>query len=569
MVQQPLPSAGSGLAKYLTSAVPYVRTYARPLLTAAVAAPLPTTPLIIGGALLVTGLTWWYFNDQNREALRNKAMAKFLANNSSKPTVSYQLRIYSTNNRHTTGFDVYPFNTPLWAYSDYRISDNMPRYPEIDTIEEGRYYIEGYLNRPNSSGGPFWQSMYNVDPRTLVITLLNPPNWSNLSDSERQQAVDSLDDSDWEDIVRAMPAGGTLSEGDILGREILLTGDSDSIFESLRKGRIVPPGTKIPTILEGQEAAHLQTELDKLKADLADLPTALNRPGLGTIGASLAGLTGLVRNTDTNVAKVGEAVAASQVANNDNFNEVKKRLKSVAGFLNFDRILNILIWVNTLHNAFMISADLARSLLSMVSTSLKALPGDSLLGLPTESADGAPLDLATVINKSIEKWIIGAVGAKNYKLMALELAQVNRIYQSVSNLSSETSSILDSFRGPIAAGFERISQVGNALRRNGIVRDDSYPAMNEKVTIRSKGLSRLDRATDRLESLNNAVSVVESIASSVVSIQEEVTEIKKYRKEYEDEKAKLIKEIEKKEVDSKKASTAPDIKEEDEERHAA
>lgn len=567
MVQQPLPSANLG--KYLTAAVPYVRTYARPLLTAAIASPLPTTPLIIGGALLVVGASYWYFSQQNKDAVQAKAMEKYQPIGSDNPTVPYQLRIYSTNNRHTTGFDVYPSNTPLYGYSNYRIRDQSAEYPEANTIEKGQYVIDAFLNRPSSNGGPFWQVLYNVDPRTLKITLLNPPSWSDFSETQKLEALDALNNEDWEDIVRAMPQGGTLSEGDILGREILLTGDPDSLFESLRKARVVPPGTKIPTILEGQEAAHLQGELDKLKADLANLPTALNRPGLGTIGASLAGLTGLARNTDANVTKVGEAVTEAQKANNDNFNEIKKRLKSVANFLNFDRILNILIWVNTLHNAFMLSADLARSLLSMISTSLKALPGDSLLGLPTESVDGSPLDLATTINKSIEKWIIGAVGAKNYKLMALELAQINRIYQSVGNLSSETSSILDSFRGPIAAGVERISQVGNALRRNGVVRDDSYPVMNEKVTIRSKGLSRLDRATDRLEALNNAVSVVESIASSVISIQEEVTEIKKYRKEYEDEKSKLIKEIEKKESDSKKASLTPDIKEEDEERHAA
>ena len=524
------------------------------------AAAIGGSILLVAGAYVAVGAAYHYFSQQNLKSIQDKALEKHLKG-------KFESGLYNVKIRGRGVFGEF-FEDTIPKYGGYFASgvnadqylkhfnssasapDHMKNEPVMKVISDGK--ILPHHNDANWFYGA-------LEPITILSQEL-ATTWDKLTNEERRAAINNLSDDEWNDIIKSMPQGGTIQSGQTLDNDVMTVEDA----------RVHASGTKILTAEQQAIREAIKPELDTIANDLAK-----NGAAIAALSAAIGLTAGTVGNIDKNVANLGNvatqtktSVETMQKNMNENFNKIRTRLKGIAGFLNFDRILNVLIWINTLHNAYMLSADLGRSLLSMVSTTLKALPGNSLLGLPTEAEDGSPLDLATTINKSIEKWIIGAIGAKNYKLMALELAQINRIYQSVGNLSSETSSILDSFRGPIAAGVERISQVGNALRRNGVVRDDSYPAMNEKVTIRSKGLSRLDRATDRLEALNNAVSVVESIASSVISIQEEVAEIKKYRKEYEDEKSKLVKEMEKKETDSKKASAAPDIKEEDEERYA-
>lgn len=516
-----------------------------------VAAPPLAIPLLIGGGVLAAQAAWFYWNDQNKKSIQDKAYAKYLPSSPQQGAGTW------------TGEGITLQGNPSGvSYTATGVLEGgntrMPNsYPEFYNYPAYPSYIVRLENGSLAKAGEYLLHLHTK--------LLKPTTWDGLSASQKQEAIESLSDEDWKQTIGEMQQGGTLNDGQLLSSPAML----------LDNGREIPSSSRV---LSPSQAAIVEGVMDRLKPyqdKVEEMAAILAAAGLVGIGANIAKQSSTIKNIDSNIAKLGDvatqtknSVDAMQKNMNENFNKIRTRLKGIASFLNFDRILNILIWVQTLHNAFMLSADLSRSLTSMFSTALKALPGNSLLGLPTESEDGSPLDLTTTINKSVENWITRAIGAKNYKLMVLELAQINRIYQSTANISSDMSSIFDSFRNPLAAGIERISVIGNALRRNGVVRDDAYSIMPEKISIRSKGLSRIDRVVEGLETLSNATSSVESVASDVISIQEEVAEIKKYRKEYEDEKTKLTKEIEKKEADTKKASLAPNTTEEDEQRYA-
>jgi hypothetical protein len=513
------------------------------LVAAAIAAPLPTTPLVIGGALLVVGASYWYFSEQNRKAAEERAKQKYLAANPDSDVIqqpAFQggqidgaMYYCGFNLTRSDGVVVYFGKYDQGAQHLYGPVKSLraAKHPTANEVEcfvtcrgtsftglteLGEYKVHGI--------GGAWQ--YETFKLTDLILASggadnggNPSTttkpWEQWTDAQRQAAIDMLDDNDWEDIVRAMPLGGTLSEGDILGREILLTGDKDSPYASARKPRIVDAGWNVPTIFDDQVGPHL-----------------------GSLATGIAGAAGLSAATriKPDIDALKNSLAEAQKATNDNFNQIKKRLKSIAGFLNFDRILNLLIWWQTLHNAFMLSADLSRSLVSAFSTALKALPGDSLLGLPTESEDGSPLDLATTINSSVETWIKGAIGAENYVQMKTSLAEINRIYQSVANGTNLILSAAQATQSMVELVGERAGRIGNAMKRFGVVGERAYGWMSENMNARTSWFNRMQ---ERISNTQEAVSSVEQIAGSVISIQESVTQLKAEKTQIETSLEKL------------------------------
>ena len=501
---------------------------------AAVLAPEIGTIVAVAGAYVAIGAAYYAWKQAQNDQLQALAMKGLCSGPNPIPScgTGYQVRIYSTNNRHTTGFDVYPSNTPDWAYSAYRIIDQSGTYPEANTIEKGQYVIEAYLHRP---GSPFWQTLYNVDPRTLVETPIGRKPWSEWSQAERESAIRNLTDDQWNQVLSQLQQAGTLQPGQTLPNDVIL----------LDNAQVQSAGTKALTAEQQAIREAIKPELDRINNDLAKNAAAiaaiagtlgLAGATIGNIDKNVANLGNVATQTRQAVDNVGSKVDAARNEINDNFNKVKKRLSGIASFLNIDRILNILIWWQTLHNAFMLSADVGRSLVSAFSTVLKALPGDSLLGLPTESEDGSPLDLATTINSSVETWIKGAIGAENYVQMKTSLAEINRIYQSVTNATNVILSAAQATQSIVQLVGERVGRVGNSLKRFGVVGERAYAWMSENMNART---SWFDRLQERINNTQEVVSSVEQIAGSVISVQESVKQLKAEREQIETSLEKL------------------------------
>lgn len=540
MVQSPLPPAG--LAAYLTSATPFVRTYARPLVAAAVAAPLPTTPLIIGGALLVVGASYWYFSEQNRKALEEKAKAKYLAANPDSdvagdlPFYGGQLPIiYNVRYNVTTdtGYVVIGSTTQqVWGAINkvYLALYDGGTWVAFDT--HGLYFNQ-YSQRDPNSVIQYLTPLDVGDKRHWHLTIesvapasnqpdtggnlprINPKPWQQWTDAQRQAAVDSLDDDDWEDIVRAMPLGGALSEGDIIGRQVLLTGDKDNPFISARSPRTVASDTTVPTVFDDQVGPYI---------------AAL------TAGVAVAAGTTAASKIRPDIDALKSSVAEAQKANNDNFNDLKKRAKNISVGINWDRFLLLMTWWQTLHNCQMLSADIARSLVSSVEIAMAALPGDSLLGVPTEDPDGTPLDVGKTISTSFEGFVKGAVGAENYAEMKIELAQINRIYQASSNLLNSMQQLTNDLQNIATLTGENTSRIGNALTRFGVVGEDAYKAMDEDLDSKTSFINRLQA---KLEAGQSVASNLEAIIQSVYSTEQTLIEIQNQSIEFK----KAVKDI--------------------------
>lgn len=80
-------------------------------------------------------------------------------------------------------------------------------------------------------------------------------------------------------------------------------------------------------------------------------------------------------------------------------------------------------------------------------------------------------------------------------------------------------------------GAETTAKVGNALRRDGVVREGSLPEFPEIVTTQTARQKKIQRMIDGIDSLDDAASSLYSVTSDVREIGEEISEIKEIRKE--------------------------------------
>lgn len=202
--------------------------------------------------------------------------------------------------------------------------------------------------------------------------------------------------------------------------------------------------------------------------------------------------------------------------------KTKDRINKVGEFLQIDRLLNILIWWQTLHNAFMLSNNIATTLTSALSQALAALPGNSLLGIPTEAEGGSPLDIGAQINGMFETTVKKAVGEDNYTSIKATWAKANRIYQASANLLGAVQSAIQGVQSVVEVTGEYTGKIGNALKSFGLVGEKAYNWMAEKMSVKTAWMQKLE---DGLNSTSGMASNLESVVSSVASTQDSINQI--------------------------------------------
>jgi methyl-accepting chemotaxis protein len=186
------------------------------------------------------------------------------------------------------------------------------------------------------------------------------------------------------------------------------------------------------------------------------------------------------------------------------------RFNKVAQWLHLDRALNILIWWQTLHNAYMLSSNLGQTLTSATSNVLAAI------GI--KDAEGQPLDIGAIVGKTLDNAAKTALGEKTWGGMKAEWRRYNRIYQAAANLLNAVQSIGQSILSALEIVGSWIAGIGNALRKFGEVSDRAYQWMNPQPNFQNKFFTALETA-------ENVVSQVDAIASEVLSVQETLKQI--------------------------------------------
>jgi hypothetical protein len=270
----------------------------------------------------------------------------------------------------------------------------------------------------------------------------------------------------------------------------------------------VPPGGSTGNPCEGNACASSIRDAVKGNSNKLDgLNAALN-------GLDLAGLGEVLKRLDKIDEKLGPQIPNGGISNF--LQGFLERFNKVANWLHLDRVLNVLIWWQTLHNAYMLSNNLGQTLTSAFSNVLAALG--------FKDAEGNPFDITAIIGTTFDNFAKSALGEKEWGSIKAEWKRFNRIYQAGANILNSVQSIGHSVLGGLNVVGSWNAQIGNALRKWGAVGERAYNWMNPQVNFQNRFFTAL-------ETVENVVSQIDQIASEVLSAQENVKQIGEQSKE--------------------------------------
>lgn len=217
----------------------------------------------------------------------------------------------------------------------------------------------------------------------------------------------------------------------------------------------------------------------------------------------------------------GLSAAASKIINGFNAltNLINSSFSKTWKFLKLDRVLNVLNFAFSLHNALMLSRSLGETLLDVTSSVLSAI------GL--RDANGSPFDLQEFFGSQIEQFIIGIVGQEAYEGNKAKLNAANRIISSAANLLwSMQSMIYNAIEGlEIIGGW--IAKMANGLKFEGIVSDNSWGFFNPNPNFKNP----IFKAMEKLDDLEDAASQIYMISNNVIDFQETAEQLDEQKKE--------------------------------------
>ncbi|MEH2066981.1 MAG: hypothetical protein V7K47_02215 [Nostoc sp.] len=184
------------------------------------------------------------------------------------------------------------------------------------------------------------------------------------------------------------------------------------------------------------------------------------------------------------------------------------KLSRFADWMHLDRVLNILIFAATVHNALMLSNDIGQTLLGALNNVLQ------LIGLKKEN--GEAFDIGSVISGSIENLIKNAIGADNYTELKETWAKANRIYQATTNVLNSFLNLSQTILQASELIAAYTGKIGNALKKGGVLLQDAYGWMNPQP--------KFNRVTQFLEGLQNGANTIQMVTQVPLDVVNATTE---------------------------------------------
>jgi hypothetical protein len=240
-------------------------------------------------------------------------------------------------------------------------------------------------------------------------------------------------------------------------------------------------------------AGALNDQSNSLKQDfgqkLRDLEQGLNA------GANAAQLT-LLNTINT---KLGAQVIGGLSGSLNKFYE----------WAHIGQVLNILTFAATVHNAAMLSNDVAQTLLASINNVLTLI-------LPKDK-DNNPINVGAIIGGSIQSAITGIIGAENYTALNETWAKANRIYQASTNVLNSFLSLSQVILQASELIAAYTGRIGNALKKGGVVLENAYGWMNPQP--------KFNRVTSILENLQNGANTIQMVTQAPLDIVNATTEL--------------------------------------------
>lgn len=261
-------------------------------------------------------------------------------------------------------------------------------------------------------------------------------------------------------------------------------------------------------------------------------------------------LNAALQAVDLGLLKIINDKLGNQIPNGGISSGMKNLHKSLA----FDRWLNLLNTGLSLHNALMLSSSVVDTVIQVVDNVFESI------GFTFKSPDGSEIGFGSVISGGVSKVLSKIVPSATLAASKNVFVKLNRFVQVGGNVLQNVRSMMDSTQDIAETTGENVSVIGNALKKGGVVRENAFPPMPERLDHNS----RIHR---RLEKIRDVADVFEEVTSDIQDFSEEVSEMKENSKEFSEllEKERK-KKVETQAKDKKAATSNPTNSEEDEAR---
>ena len=217
-----------------------------------------------------------------------------------------------------------------------------------------------------------------------------------------------------------------------------------------------------------------------------------------------------------------------------------------------DKIMNAVNNVLIVHNAMMLSNNILGTTSEVLNLGLETL------GVRDE--EDKPIDLGATVRNIVTNLLKKSFGQEKYAKLTAKIASFNRIYQSGANIAYNIRNMFDAGQDIAETTAEHVSFIGNALRRDGVVRENSYRLMPTDFQSSSRLLYRLERA-------NDALDLIEDVSQNARDIKEEINEMRDNHETFVEELEKITEDQSDSESSAKVSVVAfPQPSEKDEQR---
>ena len=206
---------------------------------------------------------------------------------------------------------------------------------------------------------------------------------------------------------------------------------------------------------------------------------------------------------------------------------LRGRIKSVLDRLQIIRLMNLIGAVASIHNAAMLSTNMAQSFgdfLSMVSTRVNQWVG--VFG-PNES-----ININELVGQEFNEFMESLVGEDTWKGTKESWKKTNRILSATSAVVYNIRNIADSARSLAEMTANNVGRIGNALKKWGVVGENEYPWMSTNVKSGTGFQAKMEKVVAGIEQADDTVSSFSSVAGEVISIDDEINESKENVKNF-------------------------------------
>lgn len=190
------------------------------------------------------------------------------------------------------------------------------------------------------------------------------------------------------------------------------------------------------------------------------------------------------------------------------------------------KVIDALTLITVLHNASFISRDVGETLGYALSQGLH------VLGIDDE--EGNPLDVNGWFGGQVNTFFENIFGDDAWHGLKESWNKANRILQAGSNILWTLRSIHDGTQEVLEWTAENTGKIGNALKKWGVVGEQAYPWMSEKVRAQDKWRRKMGKILDGLEQAEDTASSYGMVISEIAEVQDEIGELGEQRQRFTD-----------------------------------